>query len=77
MMYARLVDSTGQYNGWASVSVANIDKLAPNNFTPTATSNTSHTRSNVNFNAATNPTRIEQATSLTVSHAHLHRSTKF
>ena len=39
-IYARVKDSTGQVGGTATGNVTNIDKLAPNNFTPTATSTT-------------------------------------
>ena len=39
-IYARLKDSTGQIGAVATGNVTKIDKLAPNNFTPTATSGT-------------------------------------
>ena len=34
-IYARLEDSTGQANGYATANIANIDKVAPKAFTPT------------------------------------------
>lgn len=40
-IYARVVDSTGQAaTGYATGNISNIDRVPPNNFTPTATSTT-------------------------------------
>ena len=40
VIYARLRDSTGQIGGYATGNVANIDKVEPNNFTPTVAATT-------------------------------------
>lgn len=39
-IYARLVDNTNQANGYATLKITKIDKLAPNAFTPLTTSTT-------------------------------------